>query len=191
MTVPAVLFGRRSALIALTSTGLALLLLIGTILYLIIGGVNEEASENRADLSRFRAEAAARPQVERAYSALRAQATNLPTFARGENDALAQSSLQSDIKAMVERAGGEVRSAFALPPSKDHDLDLVSVQYDITVPATHLRELAYALETHLPYLFVTAADVTAPQTWPTDPKAPEPQLELRCTLSAYRWSGAP
>lgn len=189
MTVPAALFGRRSALIALGSAGLLLLLLLGTFIYLIAGGASEEARENIADLSRFRAEAAARPQVERAYATLRTQAANLPTLAHGENDALAQSSLQSDIKAMVERAGGEVRSAFALPPSKDHGLDLVSVQYDIAVPATRLHELAYALETHLPYLFMTSADVTAPQTWPTDPKAPEPQLELRCTLSAYRWSG--
>jgi len=191
MTLPAALLGRRSALIVLASAILLVVLFIATLIFWLIGGANEEANENLADLSHFRAEAAARPQVERALAALRAQAANLPIFVHGESNALAQASLQSDIKAIVERVGGEVRSAFALPPASERGLDLVSVQYDVTVPATKLHELAYVIETHLPYLFITAADVTAPQTWPTDPKSPEPQLEMRWTVSAYRWSAPP
>jgi hypothetical protein len=190
VTLPSALIGRRSALIALASTFLLTVLFVATLIFWLIGSANEEASENLADLARFRAETAARPQVERALAALRAQAANLPIFVHGESDALAQASLQSDIKSIVERAGGEVRSAFALPPTSEQGLDLISVQYDVTVPATKLHELTYAIETHLPYLFITAADVTAPRTWPTDPKAPEPQLEMRWTVSAYRWSGA-
>jgi len=190
MTVSAVLLGRRAALTALAAAGILATLLVAALVYLIIGSESEETRENLADLARFRAETVARPQVAHALSSLETQAASLPIFSHGESDTLAQATLQSDIKKMVEGAGGEVRSAFALPPTKEHGLDLVSVQYDVTVPATRLHDLAYELETHLPYLFLTSMAVTAPQNWPTDPKAPEPQLELRWTVSSYRWSMA-
>jgi hypothetical protein len=191
MTIPASFFGRKSALLALGTASLTVVVLLAFTLFVIVGSANEEADENHADLARFRAETAARPYVEKALAALRAQAANLPSFAHGDSDALAEARLQSDVKAMVEHSGGEVRSAFALPPSHEHGLARLSVQYDITVPATHLHELAYAVEAHLPALFIMQSDITAPQTWPTDPKAPEPLLELRWTVSAYRSSGAP
>jgi hypothetical protein len=191
MMVPESLLGRRAALTALAAACLIAIFGIGLVFLLLVAGARSEAQDNLADLGRFRAEVASRPLVEHALAIVRSQASSHPAFLHGDSDALVQASLQSDVKAMVEAAGGEVRSAFVLPPTPDHGLDLVSVQYDLMLPVTRLHDLAYAIETHTPYLFVTAAELSAPQNWPTDPKAPEPELELRWTIAAYRWSPAP
>jgi len=190
MTVPDFLLGRRAALAALAAAVVVVLLLVSVLAISFLAQGDEESRESIHQLALFRAEAAARPEAERALQLARLQAASLPYMLQGESATLAQASLQNDVKTMVERSGGEVRSAFALPVTPEHGLDLVSVQYDVTVPATKLRDLTLALETHLPYLFVSAAEITGPQSWPSDAKAPEPQFEIRWTVSAYRWSGS-
>ncbi len=190
MTVPAFLLGRRAALAALLLATAAILSLAAAGYGFAAGSTDAPAADRLHQLGVLKGEAAARPDVERALAALRLQAAAHPSLLRGESDALTQAALQSELKTLVEADGGEVRSAFALPAVAQNGLTLISVQYDITVPVTKLRRLAYDIESHLPYLFVSGVDVTAPQSWPSDPKAAAPRVELRWTISGYRRSAS-
>ncbi|MEI9988937.1 MAG: type II secretion system protein GspM [Rhizomicrobium sp.] len=186
MTVPAILLGRNAAL-AVVGAGLAVVLglALWTFSAALVPGDETEALQHLAALQ---AEASALPQVERAVVALRGQAKAQPGLLQGDSDALALSALQGELKSMIEANGGEVRSSFALPPAPENGLAALSIQYDVTLPVTKLRGLLYAIESHLPYLFLSSVDIAAPQTWPSDPRAPEPRIEARWTVSAYRRS---
>ena len=158
MTVPALLLGRKAALAA---TAICSVVLVGLAIG-VYANMLDPADAFSADaiqhLALLQAEGAALPQVERALAALRLQAKSQPGLLQGDSDALAQSALQSELKSIVEINGGEVRSAYALPATSDAGLSLLSVQYDLTLPVNKLRGLVYAIESHAPYLFLSAAD---------------------------------
>ncbi len=191
MSVPPYLFGRRAALGAV-AVALATAAVLTWALYATFLAPDDPAATDALDrLARLQAEAAALPQLEAEMSALKAQLGARSNLLPGDSDALAQAALQSDVKAMAEVDAGEVRSAFALPPVAEGGLTLVSVQFDIVLPIAKLRALAYAIESRSPDLFLSSVDLAGPQTWPTDGKAPEPQAEIRWTVSGYRRGAAP
>ena len=97
------------------------------------------------------------------------------------------------MKAIVENNAGEVRSTQVATKKRIGGLEEITVQYDLTVPLTRLSAVLYAIESHTPYLFIDHADIGAPMGWQpqaaTGSKRPvEPNLQLRCTIRAYRWS---
>jgi hypothetical protein len=191
MTIPAILFGRRAAI---TAAALSLAVMAAAAFgayWLVFGGDGDSADDTVRRLAVLRAQAAALPQVEAALTALRVQAEAQPGLLQGESDAVSQSAMQSDLKSLIEANGGEVRSAFALPPDAADGLALLSVQFDLTLPVSKLRGLIYAIESHVPYLFLSAVDIAAPQAWPSDPKAAEPRVEVRWTVSGYRQKELP
>ncbi len=189
MTIPAFLLGRRAALGALALCVAAVLALAAGIFLWTLRG-SDAPDENIRILARLRAQAAARPAAERALAETRAQANTLPSLLRGDSTALAQAALQSDLKAIAEANGSEVRSALLLPVAGEHGLERISVQYDLMVPASKLRALAHAIESRVPYLFISSIDLAVAQGWPRDPKAPEAKFEVRWTVSGYRLGAA-
>jgi DNA-binding transcriptional MerR regulator len=184
MTVPGILLGRRAALIA---AGAVLAVALGSAFWTFSAAFSaDDRAERIQRLARLQAEGTALPKVEQALAALRAQARAQPATLQGDSDALALSALQGELKSMIETSGGEVRSSYALPTASENGLAVLSIQYDVTLPVTKLRELLYAIESHIPYLFLSSVDISAPQSWPSDPKAAEPRIEARWTVSGYR-----
>jgi hypothetical protein len=103
---------------------------------------------------------------------------------------LAQAQLQSAMKTIIESNGGVLLSAQILPPESVKGFDVVAIQYDLTLPLSRLRNLLYGVETHTPYFFINEADILMPANWyPDNAQAPDPTLELRWTVHAYRWNG--
>jgi hypothetical protein len=187
MTVPAFLLGRNAALAAVA---LALLAIAGVAAFLLGPALAGEGSSGDAirQLAMLHAEAAALPQMSRALSMLKDEAKSQPSFLQGDRDA-AQASLQGEVKAIVAANGGEVRSSYVMPPSNESGLPVVAVQYDLMAPASKLRPLIYAIESHVPYFFISGVELVPPQTWTGAKEAPEPRIEVRWTVSAYRRSG--
>ena len=188
MTLSRELTGRTAALAALAfavALGGAVLFLALAFLY---SGQREEANENLRQLAVYKGEIDAKPEVERAYASLKARVAAMPGVLHAEGGAPAEAQVESQLKEIVESSGGEVRSAQAMPTSSSNGFEIVSVECDLTVPASRLRDLLYAIETHRPYLFIETADITAPLSW--DPKSnAEPSYEVRWGLRAYRWKG--
>lgn len=188
MTLSRELTGRTAALAALACAVVLGGALIFLSLAFIYGGQREEAKESLRQLAVYNGEIDARPEVERAYAMLKARVAAMPGILHAEGGAPAEAQVESQLKELVEANGGEVRSAQAMPTTTSNGFEIVSLECDLTVPASRLRDLLYAVETHRPYFFIETADITAPLSW--DPKSnAEPSYEVRWGLRAYRWRG--
>ena len=189
MTLSRELTGRTAAITALASVIVLSASLIFLALAFIYSGQRAEAAENLHQLAIYRSEVDARPEVERAYALLKSRVAAMPGVLHAEAGAPAQAQVGAQVKEIVEANGGEVRSEQALPLAPSNGFEIVSIECDLTVPASRLRELIYAVETHRPYLFIDTADITAPISWDTKSNV-EPSYEVRWGLHAYRWKAA-
>lgn len=186
MTLSRELTGRRAALVALgTAIAVIVLFVVGS-LALLYSSQNSDAADNRRQLAQYEAEIAARPRIEAAYEALKTGIGVMPALVHAEAGAPAAAQVETAVKELVEASGGELRSAQALASTEANGFEIVQVECDLTVPASRLRELLYAVETHRPYLFINSADITAPIVWDIKNNT-EPAYEVRWSVSAYRW----
>ncbi|MCK7491831.1 MAG: type II secretion system protein GspM [Comamonadaceae bacterium] len=74
---------------------------------------------------------------------------------------LAAAELQQRVKAVVEAAGGTLRSTQALPPAEEGSAVKVTVSASMTGDTESLQKILYELESQTPLLFLDNLDVTA------------------------------
>ncbi len=184
---PHYLFGRKAALAGLGIGVFLVVLLLGLPFVATYSAQKAEINDNLQQLARFRAEQKLRPALEARLKALKSRGATSPGYVTAESAALAQSAIERDIRGMAEANKAEIRSTQAGQTDKVGILEAVSVQYDMTVPMTHLKPLLYALETHTPYLFIDQIDIAAPVAWQASTSSTEPTLQLHMTVHAYRW----
>lgn len=185
--VPAMLKGRRGAVAALCVAGLLFGLVVIVPIAAAFAAQDGEIADSLQQLGYFRAEIAAKPLLESELRALNEKGASVPGVVEGDSTALAQARLQSEVKALVEARGGSVRSMQILPAAAQGGFELVAVQCDFSVPQARLGDLAYAVSTHAPYLFVDEASITAPLGEPDDLRKAEATLDMRWTVHGYRW----
>jgi hypothetical protein len=176
----------------LAVTGAAAALLLFAVLpfaaLLLVQGA--AIADSKVRLAAAQEALARRSALEVEFRDLSASAATAPGLLSAGSAALAQAQLQSAMKSVIEEHGGVLLSAQILPPDPVHGFDAVAIQYDLTVPLSRLRGLLYAVETHTPYLFIAEAEMQMPANWsPDNAQLPDPALELRWTVRAYRWSG--
>jgi hypothetical protein len=190
MAVPAFLEGRQGAMIALGTAAALVFLVVALPIVLLFAAQASDIRDARAEIAGYQNEIAERPELQARLQALQQSAQSVPGLLSGTSAALAQAQLQSDMKDLIERNGGALLSAQLLPPSTEKGFDVVSISYDMTVPLGHFRSLLYAVETHTPFYFINDADLIMPPNWrPGNPQDPDPAMEVRWTVHAYRWSG--
>jgi hypothetical protein len=188
MTLSREIKGRKAALAALV-IGVGLFIgLVSLTLVFVYGSQREEREENLRQLATYRSEIDARPLVETAYTQLKSRIAAMPGLIHADSGAPAAAMVQTAVKEIADSVGGEVRSAQVLPSAVANGFEIVSIECDLTVPASRLKDLAYAIETHRPYLFIETADITAPISWDLKSTV-EPTYEVRWNLRAYRWTG--
>jgi hypothetical protein len=188
--VPEHLRGRRGALIAAGSAGALVLLLLVGLGILVFGGQSADTEEATQQLAVYRAEAATQPQLEAQLKEVRERAAQVQGLMASDSAALAQAQLQDEVKAIVTANQGEVRTANPVPISTTDGFQVIAIQYDLMVPMAKLSDLAYAIETHTPYLFIDEADITSQQDFQSgDPQTANPMIEIRLTLHGYRLGG--
>jgi hypothetical protein len=190
MAVPEYLHGRRGAFIALGVAVVLVLIVVGLPITMLFAAQAHDIRESEETIAEYQTEIGQRPQLEERLEALRQSAQSVPGLLTGTNAALAQAQLQSDVKGLIEHNGGTLLSAQLLPPTKANGFDIVSISYDMTVPLGRFRSMLYSVETHTPFYFINDADFIMPANWrPGNPQDPDPAVEVRWTLHAYRWSG--
>jgi Type II secretion system (T2SS), protein M subtype b len=168
----------------------ALLALIATPVVLAFQSQSDDVRESERELATYRAEVAAGPAVVARLKDTLAGMSTAPGLLRSASVPLAQSELENAFKSMAARNGAEIRSTQILPATKKSGFDVIAVEYDLTVPESRLRDLAYSVEAGAPYLFIDDVTITAPGNVPTaDVASDDPALELRWTVRGYRWSG--
>ncbi|MGH6876410.1 MAG: type II secretion system protein GspM [Rhizomicrobium sp.] len=190
MTVPAFLRGRKGAFLALGVLGLLFVVAVA----LPVTALFQAQAGNRRDalvqLAAYRAQEAQRPVLAERLAALQEGAKSVPGLLTASSAELAQAQLQSDMKGLIDRNGGSLLSAQLLPPTKVKGFDLVSIEYDLTIPLSHFSSLVYEVETHVPYYFVDSADFVMPPNWRPNSRTQDPSMEMRWTIHAYRWRGS-
>jgi len=132
-----------------------------------------------------------RPALEDHLKKLRSDASAQAGTLKGDTTALAAASLQGDVKEIVERHGGQIRSARILPAQAVDAFEKVGVHYDVALPQPALERLLYDLEAHVPFLFVEAVDIRMPENWQPGQGGPQPSLAIRWQVIGYRWKGQP
>lgn len=181
---------RRAALLPLAAIFFAMCVFVVVPAVLAFRAQSEDTRQALHQLAVYRAEAGIRPALERELKEARQRLSSVPGQIAGTNAPLAQAALQSDVKALVDRNGGNIVSAQIVPTTKTDGFETISVQYDLVVPVTRLSDLMYAIESHTPYLFIDGASISMPQIWqPGDAQAAEPKVEVRWTIHGYRWVG--
>lgn len=187
------LYGRRAALTALMVGVAMLALVIGVPAATAFLALHQETDDTLTQLARYRAELGLRPKLEQQLSELRQRGAVAPGLIVAQDSSLAEAQIQREVKSIVEANAGEVQSTQLATKKAVGSLEEITVQYDLTVPITRLNALLYAIESHTPYLYIDHADISAPLGWQFQPtangkKPPEPKLQLRCSIHAYRWS---
>jgi type II secretion system (T2SS) protein M len=189
-TIYAHVKGRSGALAALTLACALTIVLAGIAVTSLLHAAEGDTKTRLDQLAAFRAEVALRPSLDTNLKQALAHAASAPGLVRASSTALAQAQLESDIKSIAAANGADVRSTNILPSEKIKDFEIVSIQYDMSVPMSRLRDLTYMIETQTPYLFVDHVAIVAAQNWqPGDTGAHDPELDLRWTIRGYRWMG--
>ena len=190
MTVPSYLRGRTGAFIALGALAVLVLLFVGLPLAAMFQAQADNRDAALEQLTAYREQEARRPALLARLAALQESAQTVPGLLRASSAALAQAQLQSDMKELIDKNSGNLLSAQLLPPTKVKGFDQIAIEYDMTVPLSHVSTLLYAVETHTPYFFVDSADLVMPPNWRPSPQMQDPAMEVRWTIHAYRWSGS-
>jgi len=145
-----------------------------------------DLDQSRQDLAVYRAALAARPRLEAELQNVSRQAAPSSALLGGDNASLAAATMQGFVKNLVERHGGQVRSAQALTAAASSGLDKISVQFELSIPLASLKAATYELETGAPYLFLDAVDIR-PELYAAA-GAPT-NLHVTWTVHGYRQQG--
>ncbi len=186
MTAP-FLKSRTAALAALGLAALVFAVVVIVPIWAAFAAQGEETQEALHQLGFYRAEIASRPKLEAELAALNTQGASVPGVLPGDSTALAQAALQSQIKSLIESNKGRLRSIQVLPSTQRGGFEVVSVQCDLELPMSGLKDLAAAIGRHTPYLFIDDVSISAPPIEPDDVTAKQPVLDLRWTMHGYRW----
>ena len=144
----------------------------------------------RLQLASYEGQIALRPAVEMRIAALNRQAASGAGLVDGKSAELAAATMQTLVRPLIESQAGQIRSAQNLPPVTEGGVERVDIQYDLSLPMTHLKDVAYRIEASTPYLFLDGLDLRAPENWQTMGAALDPpSLDVRWTVRGYRRAG--
>jgi general secretion pathway protein M len=119
--------------------------------------VGQEIEESQLLLQRYRSLASQRPELSARLADLERQAAKVGGYLKGSSDALAAAELQDHARAVIEGAGGSLRSTQILPAGAvDSKVPVrratLRIQFGIDIKG--LQKVLYQLETGQPYLFI-------------------------------------
>lgn len=150
---------------------LALALLIGVLalLWLVMAKPIEDKFKSYEEgiahserlLTRYRQASGERELLEARLEHSREVDSSRGGFLQGDNAELVAASLQSDVKAVIARGGGQLRSIQVLADTEETKFRKVAIRVSMSGSTEALRDILYDLETANPYLFIENIDVRA------------------------------
>ena len=141
-------------------------------------------------LQSYRERAEQRPQLAQLLAEEEERAADVTGYLAAVDDALAAVELQDRMKAVVESAGGQLRSAQSLevePVDAVPGVRRAALKVRFTADIESLATILYELETGSPYLFVDALSIREPRRQRRRRDEPEaaPQLDVVVELYGY------
>jgi general secretion pathway protein M len=179
-----------SRMLAVGLLGAVLLAAYGLVLAPVIAAyreVGQEIEESQLLLQRYRSLASQRPELSARVADLEQQAAKVGGYLKGPSDALAAAELQDHARAVIEGAGGSLRSTQILPASAvDSKVPArrAALRIQLSIDIKGLQKVLYQLETGQPYLFVDQLTVRQ-QRMRRRSKEPEQEPVLDVTFEVF------
>lgn len=147
---------------------LLLLVVVGT-LYLVVDQVlvaryrfyQERLEQQQGRLEQLERMAASREPIQQLIAKIQQDRNITAQYLPQSAPPLAAADLQQRVKAVVEAAGGTLRSTQALPPVEEGNAVKVAVNATVSGDTEILQKILYDLESQTPLLFVDNLDVSA------------------------------
>lgn len=147
---------------------LLLLVVVGT-LYLVVDHVlvaryrfyRERLEQQQGRLEQLERMAASREPIQQLIAKIQQDRNITAQYLPQSAPPLAAADLQQRVKAVVEAAGGTLRSTQALPPVEEGNAVKVAVNATVSGDTEILQKILYDLESQTPLLFVDNLDVSA------------------------------
>lgn len=183
-----------SRLLALTLLGLVMVLghrLVVAPVFTAFATTAEDIEQAQGLLGRYRALAAQRQDLETRLQAQTEADVGSTAYLRGENDALAAADLQERVRAIIDSAGGELRSTqilAAVEVEGPEAVRRVGLKLQFATAIDGLRRILFDLESSEPYLFVEELTVRERLSRVQRGRVsnnPEPMLDVSVDLYAY------
>lgn len=150
-------------------------------------------AENRAEieqqrdlLSRYRAVAMSVEGLRETLDQLKASEAGADFYLTGDSEALVAAQLQNRLKTIIGNSGGRLTSTQVMQPGEEAGFRQVTIRVRMNCGIEGLRQIMYALETELPFLFVDNVDVSSRQerSRQTNTEA-EPELTVSFDVFGY------
>jgi len=156
-------WGQRLGALAL------LLLVVVSTLYLVVDHVLvaryrfylERLEQQQGRLEQLERMAASREPIQQLIAKIQQDRNITAQYLPQSAPPLAAADLQQRVKAVVEAAGGTLRSTQALPPVEEGNAVKVAVNATVSGDTEILQKILYDLESQTPLLFVDNLEVSA------------------------------
>jgi general secretion pathway protein M len=148
----------------------------------------EQIERSQSLLERYRRLAAQQPELQRMVDQASQAAGASAGYLKGETEALAAASLQEQVRALVDDAGGELRSTQILPlePAEEGvPARRVGLRLQLAIDLEGLQALLHGLETAEPYLFLEDVTMRERRMRRRRRNDPEPPPMLDVALEIY------
>lgn len=190
MTAQSIMRGRGWTLFAVLGVAVLVFCVVVTAVIEIFSQQHDEIVQASVDSASYRSLIAARPNLEREYGALERREAAAASLLHGESVALAAAEMQDLVKVLVERNGGQLRSAQLLSSPPANGLERVVVQYELSIPLGALKGVTYQLETGKPYLFLDEVEIR-PESYAGATSGTPANLNVEWTIHGYRRQEGP
>lgn len=151
---------------------LALLIVLGGVVYLVVDQglltryryYRDYLEQKQAQWAQMERMTASRETIQQHIAHIRQDPNVARQYLPQTAPALAAAELQERIRAVVEAAGGTLRSTQALPPVEENRAVKVAVSVTLTGDTAHLQKILYDLESQTPLLLVDNLEISARET---------------------------
>lgn len=142
---------------------------------------DQQITEQRATLARFRAIAGQEAAVQSAAGGI---AADRGEFLAGKSEGVISADLQTRLKRMAEASGAKLRSVRGLPARDNEQTKHIGSRVELFGSLAAIHRAIHAIESTKPYLFITGAAIRlSPPIGQTGP-AQEPIIEAQLDVFA-------
>jgi general secretion pathway protein M len=152
---------------------LLLILGIGIVYFLVNQGLvarynfyQDRFAQQQSRLEQLERMAASREPIQQLITGINQDRNAIVQYLPQATPAVSGAELQQRVKAVVEAAGGTLRSTQALPPADEGNTIKVTVSVNLTGDTETLQKILHELEAQTPLLLVDNLDVTARENRP-------------------------
>lgn len=152
---------------------LLLIMATGVVYFLVDQGLvarynfyQDRLAQQQTRLEQLERMAASREPIQQLITSINQDRNAVVQYLPQATPSVAGAELQQRVKAVVEAAGGTLRSTQALPPTEEGSIIKVTVSANLVGDTEILQKILYELEAQTPVLLVDNVDVTARENRP-------------------------